>query len=430
MLAGLLLSFVFGVTLAQPAPAAPILLLANAGSAPSECSETYPLAEDFCLDAVSSWSFVAPTAPTTTSTATCTTAANCQTACNVAGAQVTFTTTWGATNTWIDCTGTDLRFIIDCDVHIGSIRFRGSRARIQSEMGLGNRCDNSTPATVGAIYWNDNTDDVHIDGVDVNSDGNFNDSSSGDVCFMGGNAGNDRAAITNVRAQCATAGSLFNAISNLVFFNVVWMSGVTTSNPGHPDPDNVAGWTFRATGGGPYAIVNSWLENSLFNTFRLHNAENSERLLIRGSTLINKGEGRIAILGYDQLGSVTLPSAEVIIEDSRIYGHSSTNCGGTQLEIDELAASTVRNNQFFNSQLGTSTTDYSQSYLNTQAASTGTHDWSVGNTFADWTSFPAYPAIGSPRDVIPQTGITPSFTGTDTLPTTGGAITCTGYEDA
>src|SRR5688572_14050935 len=116
---GLLLALIFYVAAsAQPS----FVAAAFGGSAAevaAECSETYPLYEEFCLDPVSSWNITEPAAPVITGGATtCSTAAACETACDTGGRVITFDTTWAATDVQITCSDDDVEIVIECGVHV------------------------------------------------------------------------------------------------------------------------------------------------------------------------------------------------------------------------------------------------------------------------------------------------------------------------
>ena len=88
----------------------------------------------------------------------------------------------------------------------------------------------------------------------------------------------------------------------------------------------------------------------------------------------------------------------VVVENSFLYGYAATGCafqGLGPMTCSHVAYSRIRNNVFYSG----GPSQWSQATLDSTQAGCyagGDHDFSEGNTFAEWTSGPAWGGPGSP----------------------------------
>lgn len=363
---------------------------------------------------------VPPTAPTTTRQVTVSNQSEFQTESAVEGTEITIDTSISE-STHLAILADNIDVIVPPGVSVGMFN---SGAGFPSRSGI--RIRGTTPGShsggrVGRVYLN--VDDLILDGIDMNSAGNFGGSDGlNSLVISGARHGiyNCRIVSANYLHQGSSTGLI---IKNSNLYASAWTRAQCDTVLGSGEAANQGGWAIRF-GGGPLTILNSDIRTTRYHTLRTGSSTGlaGQLMYIGNSRLVESAEGKLGWIFRDVSESGAGPANGFIMENSELYGHS--DCGGfAEFSIynfggDPCLYSRVRNNDWFSSVV-----TYNQSLLNTEDARTGDHDWSVGNTFSAWSAWPDYDmnSTGSPEG-IPLPG--------DLFPLSYGEGSCVGFPDS
>lgn len=411
------------VAFGQPAPAAPILVLANQGAVPGGGSETFNdlwCVSDQDLAKVdwhaSTYPLLCADRPVTTSQTTCNSLATCTSALTVNGAEVTITGTGFSGNLHLD--GDDVDLVVPSGVTLTGAVFFGSSNNCQNGPVTRLRVRGSTANTgastgsmngglVGAIYsWGPScVTHATVDGVQANG-------GNGSVEAFTGPARVAAVPATFVWVQMR-AGADGGYAGDHMIWNHVSMAAAEATEASTIN----TGWGIRPTGG-PTSIFNSHIRSHSHTTVRQHDdsanpGDAGMYFAIIGSKIEADAEGRPFQCFPDApnggIDDDTGPGDGCTLEDNDIYAYTHASCGlGGTILIDS-DESRLTNNRWHYAGAVT----YSQTTIdNAQAAApAGTHTDS-GNTFAAWTARPSWGGAGDPTGIpMPAGYVTPSTYG-------------------
>ncbi len=392
-------------------PKPPTLCLDDAnGCQPVVSSGTYPLYPAFDLNQIpwhtgsGAWGpqvrIQAPAVPVTTRSVTVNSRTEFNTAAAVAGTRITIATGW-AGNTVATINASDVDVIIPAGVSIGAVEM-GSWPRATAIVRV--RIRGPVPGThsggrMGQFRDFNLVTDVILDGIDINGDSGFGPGET----YQALRVGATRMAILNSRI-IAPGYLLLGGARHLFIGNTNMYHGASPRS----QVGFVEGWGIR-NGAGPITIVDSRIQGTRYHNLRPQSEGGTGELLYVGrSTLVGVAEGRTAWMWNNLGAGGNAPNANgqgAIIENSNIYSYAAPGCGfGEEINAMNVTFSRIRNNRFF----GGGTAVFTQSGLDSAAAqgATGSHDWTVGNTFAPLTALPAWGGPGDPTQVPLPAGMT------------------------
>jgi hypothetical protein len=352
----------------------------------------------------------APTLPTTTRNVSVTSASQFETEAAVNGTRITITSGWSQL-TNVAITGSDIDVIINPGVTIGAVQlgsypYTDPMARI--------RLRGPTPGTksggmMGQYRGYGLATDVVFDGINMNGASDFGGGSglSGEDNQAFRPGGELRMAVMNC---CVTAGGYLwlggqgTAPSHVLIANCNMFHGAATRAAiGYPEGEGIRNH------GGPLIIVDSRIQGTRYHGVRMHSEGNSGELFYMArSTLVSQNEGKLMWLWNTVPTGHTSLGQGAYIDNCDFYSYQNASCGSGPAEIDasDVQYSRIRNCRTYTA--GTSTS--SQSYFNSQAAagggSPGNHDWSVNNSFASYSSYPAWSSVGDPTALTLPAGLT------------------------
>lgn len=313
----------------------------------------------------------------------------------------------GSWTTGVSVSANDVDVVIEPQAAIGSLEVGTfsmpmvSRVRVR-----GPTSGQRSGGRLGQLRLRDGVSDVIVDGVDLNGASSFGNAAEENQAFRVANC--NRLAVLNVRAIAAgfiwLGGARQVVIANSNFYH----GGATRAASGYAE-----GWGVRNVGG-PLTIVDSRIQGTRYHNLRAQSDGSTQELLyVTRTTFVAMAEGRTAWL-WNNLGNGPFRGEGAILENNDIYSYSASSCNfGPEIGAPDVEYSRVRNNRFF----GGGTAVNSQAQLNAAAAGyTGSHDWSVGNTFASLPAqLPAWVGPGDPT-MVPLPGTLMRITGEGICP--------------
>lgn len=397
--------------------------------APTECSEDpdpYPLYTSWDRNCApwhsqaGDWgpqvTLTAPTLPTITSTSNAATAAAFNTAAAVSGRRITVTADWTEN---VSIHADDLEVIVPAGrsiraIEIGVYPHTAAWHRIR----IAGSVDGLTHGgTVGQIRSDSATTDVIVDGVDVNSSGNYGAPTR--EAFL---INATRVAILNVRAIAPSF--CWEGTNYHVFVANTNMYCGAEQKTSATDP----GWSFRNLGG-PITIVDSHFESTRYVTVRAQSNNGAGELLYVGnSTIVERAEKGLFWF-WDGVGNCPSCVGDgAIVEDSFLYGYAAGGACGGSAEIMmsggnpscvHSAYTKMNDNHFYSGATAWTQTTINANETTCDAAGKvadfGKDTSGAGNVFATWTANPSWDGPGDPRDV-PMVGVTGVANGEDACP--------------
>lgn len=230
------------------------------------------------------------------------------------------------------------------------------------------------------------TTDIIVDGIDLNgADG------MGGVAGLWGYAFSvERAAVVNVRGHAVGAASLGEGVDIVYAGNSIMSGARPREVNGVPE-----GWGHRA--GSRIVVFQSQIEGTRYHRIRVHpRADATQYLWAADNVLVDPHEARI-LDAFDLTGEGQVFDG-VWAVCNRVHAHST--CITPSFSASDASYARLTDNAIFGA--------FTEAAMASQATMNGAmHDYTTGNTYADWASPPPWGGPGDPT-TVPLPPIDPS----------------------